>query len=113
MLTDKEAFDAWACEYYLDDEPLTTLSRRQDCLAAYIGGVARGRTEVLEMVRDKDDVYGIGNMLSQMTGDDIADDIVERLEIGEIVITVPKQPTYTWIDVEGDQHTDVLPLIKG
>ena len=36
----------------------------------------------IEMIRDRDDRYGIGSMCSQWTADEIADDLVER--IGDI-----------------------------
>lgn len=34
----------------------------------------------IEMIRDKENRYGIGSMCSQWTGSEIADDILERLE---------------------------------
>lgn len=34
---------------------------------------------VIEMIRDPEDRYGIGNFTSQWTSDDIAEDIIERL----------------------------------
>jgi hypothetical protein len=35
--------------------------------------------KVIEMIRDKEDRYGIGNMCSMWRSDDVADDILERL----------------------------------
>lgn len=35
----------------------------------------------LDMIRDEEDRYGIGNMMSQWTGPEIAEDIIERLGI--------------------------------
>lgn len=39
---------------------------------------------VIEMVRDKEERYGAGNMLSMWTGNDIADDILERIGAQEV-----------------------------
>lgn len=38
----------------------------------------QGFQAAVEMIRDKDDKYGIGNMFSQWTSEEIADDLLER-----------------------------------
>lgn len=40
-----------------------------------------GFLAAVEMVRDKEDRYGIGSMCSQWTGEDIAEDMLERAGI--------------------------------
>lgn len=45
-------------------------------LESYMAGFMRA----VEMVRDEEDRYGIGSMLSQWTGRDIAEDMVQRVE---------------------------------
>lgn len=41
--------------------------------------------EVLQAIRDEEDRYGIGNMGSQWTSSEIADDIIERLNIRTMI----------------------------
>ena len=50
-----------------------------DEVAAEIERLRAELDAVLEMIRDKDDRYGIGNMCSQWTGEDIVEDILERV----------------------------------
>lgn len=43
----------------------------------------RGFRAAVEMIRDKEDRYGIGHIRSMWTGEDIADDILERVGLKE------------------------------
>ena len=44
----------------------------------------RGFRAAVEMIRDKEDRYGVGHMCSMWTGEDIADDILERVGLKEV-----------------------------
>ena len=44
----------------------------------------RGFRAAVEMIRDKEDQYGIGHMCSMWTSEDIADDILERVGLKEL-----------------------------
>ena len=42
-------------------------------------GLVRTKLEIIEMVRDRENKYGIGSMTSQWTAEDIADDLLRRI----------------------------------
>jgi len=52
-----------------------------DCQDPEPAAFKAGFLAAVEMIRDKEDKYGIGNMFSQWRADEVADDILERVGI--------------------------------
>jgi len=77
------------CKRDLDDpnDPFS-VNCGGDCLACMAeaedpepSAFKRGFLAAIEMIRDKEDKYGIGNMCSQWTAEDVANDILERVKL--------------------------------
>lgn len=99
-MNDREAFETWVCSqpFFAYNDPNEMFDERDESDGGYIDcnlhsawlawnarSASAGSTgqevlsKVIEMIRDEENRYGVGNMCSQWTGDDIADDILERL----------------------------------
>jgi hypothetical protein len=46
----------------------------------------KGFLIAMELLRDEDDRYGIGNMCSQWTAGEVADDLLERAGLKEVTL---------------------------